>query len=44
MTEYLTHYMAEVQKRLADCQSSDELAEIMAEHKDKIAFRNACFE
>ncbi|MBR6393675.1 MAG: hypothetical protein IKS13_02535 [Ruminococcus sp.] len=38
MTEYLTHYMAEVQKRLADCQSSEELAEIMAEHKDKIAF------
>ena len=38
MTEYLTNYMKYIQERLEKCQSSDELDEIMAEHKDKIAF------
>ena len=38
MTEYLTNYMKYIQERLEKCQSSVELDEIMAEHKDKIAF------
>ena len=38
MTEYLTNYMKYIQERLEKCQSSEELDEIMAEHKDKIAF------
>lgn len=38
MTEYLTEYMKRVQERLDRCTDSEELAEIMAEHKDKIAF------
>ena len=38
MTEYLTNYMKYIQERLEKCRSSEELDEIMAEHKDKIAF------
>ncbi|HRR76801.1 MAG TPA: hypothetical protein P5191_08315 [Ruminococcus sp.] len=38
MTEYLTEYMKKVQDRLDKCRTPEELAEIMAEHKDKIAF------
>ena len=38
MTEYLTNYMKLVQKRLEECSSGEELEEIFAEHKDKIAF------
>ena len=38
MTEYLTNYMKYVQQRLEKCSSAAELDEIMAEHKDKIAF------
>ena len=38
MTEYLTNYMKMVQKRLEECCSGEELEEIFAEHKDKIAF------
>lgn len=38
MTEYLTNYMKTVQKRLEECCSGEELEEIFAEHKDKIAF------
>lgn len=38
MTEYLTNYMKYIQERLEKCRSSQELDEIMAEHKDKIAF------
>ena len=38
MTEYLTNYMKYVQERLEKCTGAEELGEIMAEHKDKIAF------
>ena len=38
MTEYLTNYMKYIQERLERCHDSNELDEIMAEHKDKIAF------
>ena len=38
MTEYLTKYMETVAARLSQCSDEKELAEIMAEHKDKIAF------
>ncbi|MCR5600079.1 MAG: hypothetical protein K6G33_04995 [Ruminococcus sp.] len=38
MTEYLTNYMNYIQQRIEKCSDADELAEIMAEHKDKIAF------
>lgn len=38
MTEYLTNYMNTVAERLSSCSDPAELAEIMAEHKDKIAF------
>ncbi|MBQ9807250.1 MAG: hypothetical protein IJM55_00090 [Ruminococcus sp.] len=38
MTEYLTNYMNTVRKRLDSCTTPEELAEIMSEHKDKIAF------
>ena len=38
MTEYLTKYMEEVAKRLAECSSIDELDTVLAEHKDKIAY------
>ncbi|WP_298532035.1 hypothetical protein [uncultured Ruminococcus sp.] len=38
MTEYLTNYMKYVQQRLESCTDSELLEEILAEHKDKIAF------
>lgn len=38
MTEYLTNYMKYIQQRIESCNSSTELGEILAEHKDKIAF------
>ena len=38
MTEYLTNSMKYVQERLEKCTGAEELGEIMAEHKDKIAF------
>ncbi|NLT10786.1 MAG: hypothetical protein GXY08_15045, partial [Ruminococcus sp.] len=38
MTEYLTEYMKKVQERLDKCSTPEELAKIMAEHEDKIAF------
>lgn len=38
MTEYLTAYMKETESRLNACTDSDGLAEILAEHMDKIAF------
>lgn len=38
MTEYLKNYMKYVQERLDNCSGSSELEEILAEHKDKIAF------
>ena len=38
MTEYLTNYMKTVLDRLGKCSSGAELEEILAEHKDKIAF------
>lgn len=38
MTEYLTNYMKTVAERLEKCDSPAVLEEIMAEHKDKIAF------
>ena len=38
MTEYLTNYMKHVQQRLDGCTDSELLEEILAEHKDKIAF------
>lgn len=38
MTEYLTNYMKYVQQRLDSCTDSELLEEILAEHKDKIAF------
>ena len=38
MTEYLTNYMKQVEKRLEAASDAAELDAIMAEHKDKIAF------
>ena len=38
MTEYLTDYMNTVAERLGSCSDPAELADILAEHKDKIAF------
>lgn len=38
MTEYLTKYMEAVADRIAKCSDKKELAEIMSEHKDKIAY------
>ncbi|MBR4509904.1 MAG: hypothetical protein IKP25_04380 [Ruminococcus sp.] len=38
MTEYLKNYMKYIQERLDKCSDSAGLDEIMAEHKDKIAF------
>ena len=38
MTEYLTNYMKTTAERLEKCGSSAELDELLAEHKDKIAF------
>ncbi|MBQ1464683.1 MAG: hypothetical protein IIZ18_07725 [Ruminococcus sp.] len=38
MTEYLTNYMIQVEKRLEAASDAGELDAIMAEHKDKIAF------
>ena len=38
MTEYLTNYMKYVQQRLEACTDRELLEEILAEHKDKIAF------
>ena len=38
MTEYLTKYMEEVVKRLAECRTSEELDVILEEHRDKIAY------
>jgi len=38
MTEYLTNYMNYIQQRIEKCSDADELADIMREHKDKIAF------
>ena len=38
MTEYLTKYMETVAEKLKKCTDEKELAEIKAEHMDKIAF------
>ncbi len=38
MTEYLTNYMNETEKRLNDCGSLNDIERLLAEHKDKIAF------
>ena len=38
MTEYLTEYMEQVQKRLENCEDSSELDDIMNEHLLKIQF------
>lgn len=38
MTEYLTNYMKYIEDRLGKCPDAEELLDIMAEHKDKIAF------
>lgn len=38
MTEYLTNYMKYIEDKLEKCSDGDELRDIMAEHKDKIAF------
>ncbi len=38
MTEYLTNYMKYITDKLANCRENSELEEILAEHKDKIAF------
>lgn len=38
MTEYLKAYMKTVAERLAECRNDRELEEILAEHRDKIAF------
>ena len=38
MTEYLKKYMKNINERLADYSSREELEEIFSEHKDKIAF------
>jgi len=38
MTEYLKNYMKYIQEKLEKCSDSAGLDEIMAEHKDKIAF------
>ena len=38
MTEYLKNYMKYIQERLDKCSDSAGLDEIMAEHRDKIAF------
>lgn len=38
MTEYLTEYMNETEKRLSDCSSLSDTERLLAEHKDKIAF------
>lgn len=38
MTEYLKSYMSYIEKRLSECGSSDEIEEILTEHRDKIAF------
>ena len=37
-SEYLTNYMKYIEERLDKCTSPHELSEIMAEHRDKIAF------
>ncbi len=38
MTEYLTKYMEEVAKRLAECSTPEELDALLEEHRDKIAY------
>ena len=38
MTEYLKNYIKYIQEKLEKCSDSAGLDEIMAEHKDKIAF------
>lgn len=38
MTKYLKNYMKLTRQRLDSCISSGDLAELLAEHKDKIAF------
>ncbi len=38
MTRYLTEYISYIKKRLEDCSDAEELEEIFAEHKNKIAF------
>ncbi|MBR6242025.1 MAG: hypothetical protein IKQ90_00860 [Ruminococcus sp.] len=38
MTEYLTAYMELTEKRLSECKDLAGIEEILAEHKDKIAF------
>ncbi|MBR2284027.1 MAG: hypothetical protein IJ874_06365 [Ruminococcus sp.] len=38
MTKYLTEYMADIAARLGSCPDMDTLDELIAEHRDKIAF------
>lgn len=38
MTEYLKEYMKKIQRQLENCQDNQELEDIFAEYKDKIAF------
>lgn len=38
MTEYLTNYMKYIQERLEACCDREGIEDILAEHKDKIAF------
>ncbi len=38
MTQYLKEYMEYVEKRLRECGDAETLADILNEHKDKIAF------
>ncbi|MDE6775213.1 MAG: hypothetical protein K2J37_02770 [Ruminococcus sp.] len=38
MTEYLKKYMEQTEQRIESCSDIESLNEILAEHKDKIAF------
>lgn len=38
MTEYLKNYIDQITKRLAECTELSDADDILAEHKDKIAF------
>lgn len=38
MTEYLTNYMNETERKLNECSSLNDIERLLAEHKDKIAF------
>ena len=43
MTEYLKNYIDQITKRLAECTELSDADDILAEHKDKIAFAFAKF-